>query len=329
MESLRIKCPSCGIILEVRNSKNEAVKRIVCPHCKKQLAVTFADVLYKNDGVELKIVRMTDGGAKYVLRIMASDKNVLLNGELLHQGDEIVLMQGDKVIIDQTELIFNSGKLEQLSASEKPVKPSMPKAEKPSAPKPQKAEAPKPTKRPSRLPWLLLVLFIIAALVIWRVMTPKSPKLETNVDKDSIAVVLDTVKNKKTEKHQASKKSEKTIKKESTEKKMEKLETIQDDNDDFSLEVRASKGDTNSQYKLGMRWVTSNDCGNVIKGVKYLEAAARKGHSDAQYALGKIYQKGSPACGISKNPSLAHQYMQQAAENGNAKARQYLNSNLD
>lgn len=41
MEELRIKCPSCGIILDVRNSKEEAVKRIVCPNCKKHLAVTF------------------------------------------------------------------------------------------------------------------------------------------------------------------------------------------------------------------------------------------------------------------------------------------------
>lgn len=41
MEELRIKCPSCGIILDVRNSKNEDVKRIVCPGCKKHLAITF------------------------------------------------------------------------------------------------------------------------------------------------------------------------------------------------------------------------------------------------------------------------------------------------
>lgn len=44
MDQLRIKCPSCGIILEVKNSKNEAVKRITCPNCKKQLAVNFADI---------------------------------------------------------------------------------------------------------------------------------------------------------------------------------------------------------------------------------------------------------------------------------------------
>lgn len=41
MEELRIKCPSCGIILDVRNSKNEDVKRIVCPSCKRHLAITF------------------------------------------------------------------------------------------------------------------------------------------------------------------------------------------------------------------------------------------------------------------------------------------------
>lgn len=41
MDELRIKCPSCGIILDVRNSKNEAVKRITCPNCRKPLAVTF------------------------------------------------------------------------------------------------------------------------------------------------------------------------------------------------------------------------------------------------------------------------------------------------
>ncbi len=43
LEELRIKCPSCGIILDVRNSRREAVKRIVCPNCKKQLALDFRE----------------------------------------------------------------------------------------------------------------------------------------------------------------------------------------------------------------------------------------------------------------------------------------------
>ena len=41
METLRIKCPSCGVILEVKNSKQETVKKISCPNCHKRLAVTF------------------------------------------------------------------------------------------------------------------------------------------------------------------------------------------------------------------------------------------------------------------------------------------------
>ena len=46
METLRIKCPSCGIVLEVRNSKNEKVKKIACPNCHKQLAITFGELVY-------------------------------------------------------------------------------------------------------------------------------------------------------------------------------------------------------------------------------------------------------------------------------------------
>lgn len=41
METKRIQCPSCGIILDVRNSKNEAIKIITCPQCKSTLRVKF------------------------------------------------------------------------------------------------------------------------------------------------------------------------------------------------------------------------------------------------------------------------------------------------
>ena len=97
----------------------------------------------------------------------------------------------------------------------------------------------------------------------------------------------------------------------------------------YNLETKAAKGDVNAQYKLGMQWVTSNDCSTVIKGVRYLEAAAGRGHVDALCALGIIYHKGSPSCGISKNPSLSRQYMQKAAENGSVKARRFLELNND
>lgn len=36
-----VVCPNCGVILEVVNSKNEAVKQIFCPNCKIDLQVRF------------------------------------------------------------------------------------------------------------------------------------------------------------------------------------------------------------------------------------------------------------------------------------------------
>ena len=36
-----VVCPNCGVILEVVNSKNEAVKQIFCPNCKIDLQVKF------------------------------------------------------------------------------------------------------------------------------------------------------------------------------------------------------------------------------------------------------------------------------------------------
>ena len=41
MQTKRIKCPKCGVILDVKNSKNEEVKQITCPQCQTVLQVKF------------------------------------------------------------------------------------------------------------------------------------------------------------------------------------------------------------------------------------------------------------------------------------------------
>lgn len=41
MNTVRIKCPKCSVLLEVRNSKNEAVKSIKCPKCGSVLQIRF------------------------------------------------------------------------------------------------------------------------------------------------------------------------------------------------------------------------------------------------------------------------------------------------
>ncbi len=41
MQTKTVKCPSCGVVLEVRNSQNEEVKIINCPQCGMGLRVRF------------------------------------------------------------------------------------------------------------------------------------------------------------------------------------------------------------------------------------------------------------------------------------------------
>ena len=40
-QTINIKCPGCGVVLRVTNSKDEAEKRIACPKCGKRLIVPF------------------------------------------------------------------------------------------------------------------------------------------------------------------------------------------------------------------------------------------------------------------------------------------------
>lgn len=91
MEELRIKCPSCGIVLDVRNSKNEDVKRIVCPNCHKHLAVTFHEsssshpsqgVLYYGAAAYplkegIQVIGLKDPASKADIQIATGDPSLM------------------------------------------------------------------------------------------------------------------------------------------------------------------------------------------------------------------------------------------------------------
>ena len=47
--TINIKCPACGVILRVTNSKNEDEKRFACPKCGKHIVVPFYK-LKQDDG---------------------------------------------------------------------------------------------------------------------------------------------------------------------------------------------------------------------------------------------------------------------------------------
>ena len=42
MQTKRITCPKCGVVLDVKNTKDEEVKQVTCPKCKTLLKVKFA-----------------------------------------------------------------------------------------------------------------------------------------------------------------------------------------------------------------------------------------------------------------------------------------------
>ena len=137
LDQLRIKCPSCGIILDVRNSKHEALKQIVCPNCKKQLAVNFEEELEPTappqpieplyygemridlqeginqipladcNHVEIKVVRLKDGGSKCMVRPLSESHPVKVNNQQLQADEQVVLTNGDQLQVGNTVMTFS------------------------------------------------------------------------------------------------------------------------------------------------------------------------------------------------------------------------------
>ena len=99
IDQLRIKCPSCGLFLDVTNSRHEAVKAITCPGCKKRLTVDFQEKpapkpitpfyygempIALQEGLnqvpipdcahlEINVVRLSDGGSKCIVRPLSAE----------------------------------------------------------------------------------------------------------------------------------------------------------------------------------------------------------------------------------------------------------------
>ena len=279
MEELRIKCPSCGIVLEVRNSKNEAVKRITCPNCKKHLAVTFHEEPKPAQYVEIKMVQLADGSQKTIVRALTDDHVITVNGERLLKDDEVVLAPGDNLEVD--------GKPQFAPASsEKPKQTPTPA---PTAPKDTKLTPAAP--EPKRNYWLLsvaLIAVIVAAFILWQKYSEPKPKVvPSQPTADTITTVPPRPETKKTE----NPKLKKEVKKDETKSDVQSQPTKQSlsEMSEYDLERLAMKGDAEAQCLLGKRWANRGDSTNVVKGMKYLKQAANNGSSEAKTALKKMY----------------------------------------
>lgn len=277
MEEMRIKCPSCGIVLDVRNSKGEAVKRITCPYCKKHLAVTFHEQPEPAQYVEIKMVQLADGSSKTIVRALTDNHVVKVNGEQLQKDDEVVLAPGDQLQIDDTTGTFTQGgyvSYQQPSQSQ----PSRQVSEQ------QPSHASKPRWQ---WPFLVLVLVVlIIAVAAW--MYARHPSSQLVIEHpvhDSVAEIQN-VSSKSMGTPVAKPKAQVKETQASEPKPATQPATTQSD---YELERQAVSGHVEAQYELGKRWVNRHDSVSVVKGIKYLRLAAQNGSVEAQRALRSVF----------------------------------------
>ena len=311
IEQLRIQCPSCGIILDVRNSKHEAVKRITCPHCKKQMNVNFQEEeqkptekptisfgdLYHGemritlhegvnkiplpafDALVVRVVRLNDGNSKCIVSLADKRQSVLVNGEPLGPDDAVSLAVGDELFSHGAVLTYGRPGRTTAGQTKKP------KAEKP---KPRNVVPPLPVKAKRPPLWVFALLSaLIAVCALWYFWPEKSkPTVVEDLDE-----VVDSVKPTIVEKVKPSKPSRPTHSESKAIPKKATAPKVSSPTSDYELEQMALKGDVNAQYELGNRLVHKGGTNNIIRGIKYLRLASNNGSSKARTVLGKAINR--------------------------------------
>lgn len=312
MQELFIKCPSCGAVLQVKNSKNEAVKRISCPNCKKQLAVSFEDngqplkatpkplgaffygemriplheginqaVFPGSSHVEVNVVRIADGSSKCIVRALDTDVAVKVNGEQLQQGDKLVMTVGDKLEIDHHLLCYDRPSV--LVEQKKVEKP------KENTPKATSIGTSSSSRLHSWLPYAVAVLaFALVAIILW-------PR-KTNDTVPSVSVDTTNVRSLPTQKFHSDKNETKVIEKQKKENgKQKESPTVTKQEDapltEYDLHKLASKGDANALYELGRLYLDKRGSNNTVLGLNYLKRASQNGSPKASVAYQKCMNR--------------------------------------
>ncbi|KEA65394.1 hypothetical protein ADIMK_0351 [Marinobacterium lacunae] len=88
------------------------------------------------------------------------------------------------------------------------------------------------------------------------------------------------------------------------------------------LAEKASDGDVDSQYLMGLHFTTGADASqDYARGLRYFEDAAKAGHADSQYMLGMGYYLGR---GTAQDYPEAKKWLELAAYQGHREAMHYL-----
>lgn len=300
IDKLCIQCPACGSYLEVKNSKNEAVKHILCPRCKKQLAIDFKEKetvtnkpleaiyygelridmheginqipLPKCESVEIKVVRLSDGNSKCLVSAKSPQHSLYVNNILLNFGDQIALAIGDELRIGNTVLTFGAPGT-QITIPHS----SLSNVSNSTATKSDSIQEP---VTHSNFKWLLMASVIVIAIVgVWAFIN--SSKKTTDVVNTIVVDPKDSV----AELHQEaglpatlpSKVKSKPSRYDENKVVEVKHKSENEPLSDFQLELKAQKGDVEAQFELGNRLVRKSGKNNILMGLNYLNLAARNG----------------------------------------------------
>ena len=96
MQTKIIKCPKCGTILEVKNSKNEEFKIVKCPTCSSQLRVKFQPQQQMQEVIDAETQigsGKTDSGKTEI-----AEKPKASKAFLVHAGTRYQLAEGRNIV---------------------------------------------------------------------------------------------------------------------------------------------------------------------------------------------------------------------------------------
>lgn len=97
MQTKRVKCPKCGVVLDVRNSQNEEIKQITCPSCKSSLRVKFS---IHEESLEAQTYyapsSKTSDSCK--TQLVSNNSNTVNSASLLFNNQEYKLEDGLNII---------------------------------------------------------------------------------------------------------------------------------------------------------------------------------------------------------------------------------------
>lgn len=108
MQIKRIQCPKCGVVLEVKNSKNEEIKLIICPRCRTSLQVKFPHQQEPIDAYtyypQQNIATSENGATKLAFdgfgatQLITGEKKTNTNTRLVFEDKPYFLEEGQNII---------------------------------------------------------------------------------------------------------------------------------------------------------------------------------------------------------------------------------------